>query len=175
MILHQFLILLHYFYPSNYSIWYNIIAKLCRFIVVCLLLKKMKLVRDLVRELSKQIGPSQVFFKPISYKRSVPNANERLPPLGLRVFFSPRRIHDHLRAWGPAGVESCVGGDPSFCGGGHRGQRPRQRQQLHRPLAQAFTPRHTHPREKPNHESFSARGALIDLAACCWLDEPVMN
>ena len=27
-----------------------------RFIVVCLLLKKMKLVRDLVRELSKQIG-----------------------------------------------------------------------------------------------------------------------
>ena len=27
-----------------------------RFIVVCLLLKKMKLVRDLVRELAKQIG-----------------------------------------------------------------------------------------------------------------------
>ena len=27
-----------------------------RFIVVCLLLKKMKLVRDLVRELSKNIG-----------------------------------------------------------------------------------------------------------------------
>ena len=27
-----------------------------RFIVVCLLLKKMKLVRDLVRELSKHIG-----------------------------------------------------------------------------------------------------------------------
>ena len=29
-----------------------------RFIVVCLLLKKMKLVRDLVRELAKQIGES---------------------------------------------------------------------------------------------------------------------
>ena len=32
-----------------------------RFIVVCLLLKKMKLVRDLVRELSKLIGRLDVF------------------------------------------------------------------------------------------------------------------
>ena len=31
-----------------------------RFIVVCLLLKKMKLVRDLVRELSKQIGKNKL-------------------------------------------------------------------------------------------------------------------
>ena len=36
-----------------------------RFIVVCLLLKKMKLVRDLVRELSKQIG--NFFFANILY------------------------------------------------------------------------------------------------------------
>ena len=50
---------------------------ICRFIVVCLLLKKMKLVRDLVRELSKQIGPSQVFHQTIFLQ------NERFPSLGL--------------------------------------------------------------------------------------------
>lgn len=87
---------------------------------------------------------------------------------------SSRWIHDHLRARGPAGVEPGAGRDPSFCGGRHRRQRPRQRQQLHRPLTQAFTPRHPDPGEKSNHESFSARGALIDQTF--WrLDKPVMN
>lgn len=71
-------------------------------------------------------------------------------------------------------MEPGAGRDPSFCGGRHRRQRPRQRQQLHRPLAQAFTPRHPDPGEKSNHESFSARGALIDQTF--WrLDKPLMN
>ena len=49
----------------------NFTFHICRFIVVCLLLKKMKLVRDLVRELSKQIGQSQTI-------KTAPNAKEIL-------------------------------------------------------------------------------------------------
>ncbi len=52
-----------------------------RFIVVCLLLKKMKLVRDLVRELSKHIGQWSVCMKEKSaeYFTHV-RSNKSVPP-----------------------------------------------------------------------------------------------
>ena len=65
-------------------------------------------------------------------------------------------------------MEPRAGRDPRVRGGGHGGQRARQGQQLHRPLAQAFTPRHPNLGEKPNHEPLSARGR-INLTSPLWI------
>ena len=96
--------------------------------------------------------------------------------------FLPRRVHNYVRARRPTWVEPRAGRDPRVRGGGHGGQRPRQRQQLHRPLAQAFTPRHPNLGEKPNHEPLSARGrinlikphlTLVDRKY--WTNNPILS
>ena len=87
---------------TNWSVLFNILwlqRSNFRFIVVCLLLKKMKLVRDLVRELSKQIGHTYFLSNIIiNCQRFAPNAN------GLMVRFQmSTRPHMNLKtSWSGA-------------------------------------------------------------------------
>ena len=55
---------IHYFFCFRPDLMVKKLRYYARFIVVCLLLKKMKLVRDLVRELSKHIDEYTATYEP---------------------------------------------------------------------------------------------------------------
>ena len=133
-----------------------------RFIVVCLLLKKMKLVRDLVRELSKLIGE---YFKTFcclffSFHHWYPS------PILILWIFNPhcsRRIHQYLRAGRSIGVVAGAGGNKSFCRVWFLPQYYWWWQQQHCPLPQTGTSDDSPSREKSDHEPHSSTSHHVIL------------